>query len=444
MAASMTSRAIYLSSALAALLSQHAATALAYLALGQALPLGAEFWILPIRAFAKLHLADAVLPPGLGFALAASGVAAWLSLRQARRLGRGYEIALLSVVPGLQFLAIPALAALPSAKSGALSPEPRAGFVGGIVGGLLVGMGLAVFAVTLAAMVFGLYGWGLFVFAPFLMGLSTGYIANRRTALTPQDTTTLVLVAASLGGLLLMLFAFEGAICLVMASPIALLAAWFGGGRGREIALDRRAKVNPAAFSLAVLPLVMAMEAAVPSESLIESREDVVVDASPAEVWRAVTHMDRMDAQPALPFRLGLAYPMGGELRSEGLGAERIGRFSTGDAREEVTVWRPQRQLAFRLLTQPPSMHELSPWKTVHAPHVQGYFTTDWTSFDIAPLPDGRSRLTLRAHSRLRLDPAPYWEPMARWAVAANSRRVLGWLRRSAETPPVAAAPPLR
>ena len=435
----LSTRVGYLLAALAAILAQHTATALAYLMCGLPVPQGAEFWIVPIRAFAKLPLVDAALPPGLGFALAAAGGAAWLSLRQARTLGRGYELALLSVIPGIQFVTIPALAVLPVSKA-----EPRATtaarvVVTDVLAGLLAGMGLAVFAVALAALVFGAYGWGLFVLAPFLMGLTTGYVANRRAALSLDDTRNLVFVAAGLGGLLLVFFAFEGAICLLMAAPLALTLAWLGGRAGRAMALDRRAKANPAVFSLAVLPFVMGLEAAVPNEAMIVSRESVDVDAAPAEVWRAVTHMDQMDAHPALPFRLGLAYPLGGELRGEGVGAERIGRFSTGTACEEVTAWRPERQLAFRLLSQPPSMHELSPWKTVHAPHVVGYFRTDWTSFEIEPLADGRSRLVLRAQSRLRLDPAPYWEPMARWAIASNSRRVLGYLRRTAEGPP----PPL-
>ena len=45
----------------------------------------------------------------------------------------------------------------------------------------------------------------------------------------------------------------------------------------------------------------------------------------------------------------------------------------------------------------------------------------------------GPSRLTVRAANSLRLDPAPYWGPMARWVIRANNRRVLEDLRRKAE-----------
>jgi hypothetical protein len=48
-------------------------------------------------------------------------------------------------------------------------------------------------------------------------------------------------------------------------------------------------------------------------------------------------------------------------------------------------------------------------------------------------LPVGGTRLTVAASHVLRMDPIPYWEPLARWAAGANSRRVLADLKRKAE-----------
>jgi hypothetical protein len=136
---------------------------------------------------------------------------------------------------------------------------------------------------------------------------------------------------------------------------------------------------------------------------------------------------------PGLVFRLGLAYPIRSRIIGQGVGAVRIGIFSTGVARERITTWTPGRRLAFAVLSQPPAMTELSPYAEVHAPHVRGYFDTVSTSFDLQPLPGGGTRLVLEASHVLRLDPVLYWEPVARWAIHQNSERVLRHIRSRAE-----------
>jgi hypothetical protein len=80
-----------------------------------------------------------------------------------------------------------------------------------------------------------------------------------------------------------------------------------------------------------------------------------------------------------------------------------------------------------------PAMNELSPYTNVHAPHVIGYFTTGETSFDLLPADGGGTRLIERSAHTLRLDPALYWLPLARWAVALNNTRVLESIKHRAE-----------
>jgi hypothetical protein len=81
-------------------------------------------------------------------------------------------------------------------------------------------------------------------------------------------------------------------------------------------------------------------------------------------------------------------------------------------------------------------MEEMSPYRRVHAPHVTGYFNTEWTSFDLVELPGGGTRLTARAAHELRIEPALYWEPIARWAIRRNVGRVLLDVRMKAEWRP--------
>jgi hypothetical protein len=107
--------------------------------------------------------------------------------------------------------------------------------------------------------------------------------------------------------------------------------------------------------------------------------------------------------------------------------------FSTGIALERVSEWEPGRKLAFEVISEPPSMRELSPYTHVHAPHVEGYFRTTLTSFELVPLPGGGTRIVERTVHELRLDPVLYWLPMARWAVHENNLRVLDHIGRQSE-----------
>ena len=118
----------------------------------------------------------------------------------------------------------------------------------------------------------------------------------------------------------------------------------------------------------------------------------------------------------------------------EGVGALRLGEFSTGTARERVTEWEPARKLAFVVETDVPAMHELGPYAHVHAPHAIGYFRTTLTSFELFRRDDGGTDVVERSAHELRLDPVLYWLPLARYVVHANNARVLEHVRRHAES----------
>jgi len=143
--------------------------------------------------------------------------------------------------------------------------------------------------------------------------------------------------------------------------------------------------------------------------------------------------MGAIEVSPSLPFALGIAYPVRGDIYGHGVGAIRKGTFSTGVAYERVTAWTPDRKLSFVVLSDPPTLRELSPYRHVNAPHVQGYFNTTYATFDIVPLGQGRSRLIMRTGHAMRLDPVLYWMPFARWAIHENKMRVLAHFQRLAE-----------
>jgi hypothetical protein len=392
------------------------------------------FWLLPLRRLIGL---PAMSPWTSVLTFAFSLVVAWglavLSYRRAGGSGIGFALAALSIIPGVQLVAVAGLLVLPVRSVNAV-PPPSGVNIAHVLQGVLAGMAIVVFAVLLSAVTLGSYGWGLFVATPFFVGLTTAYLANRDVALPPGKTFPLVMLAAGLGVLALLMFALEGFICIILVVPLGALVAAVGGALGQKLA-DVGHKRGRPLLGVTILPVVFFAEAAMPPSVTITTHESIDIAASPSIIWRALISDAPIAGKPQLVAYAGFAFPVRGRLLGEGVGAVRLGEFSTGTARERVTVWQPGKRLAFVVLHQPAMMEEMSPYRRVHAPHLNGYFETDTTSFELRSLPTGKTRLVAQATHRLRIDPALYWEPLARWAIKLNVTRVLESIKDAAERP---------
>ena len=272
----------------------------------------------------------------------------------------------------------------------------------------------------------------VFVATPFLVGLATAYIANRDLALPPGKTLPVVLIAAALGVLALLMFALEGFVCIVLVVPLGAVMAGLGGLLGRQLADVGHSRGRPL-LSVAILPFVFVTEAALPPSVTITTNQSIEIAAPAPRVWQALISNAPIAGDPGLVALADFAYPIRSRIVGQGVGAIRQGEFSTGIARERVTAWEPGKALAFAIIAQPAMMEEMSPYRRVHAPHLHGYFETDTTRFEIETLAAGKSRLTVHASHRLRIDPVLYWEPLARWAIGKNVTRVLESIKGAAE-----------
>jgi hypothetical protein len=243
----------------------------------------------------------------------------------------------------------------------------------------------------------------------------------------------LVFASIGLGALALIGFAFEGVVCLLIASPLIVAMGFVGGMLGRALARSGTRRARSTLKSVAIIPLLLVGEVVLPPRAEFTSVESIDIAASPTAVWDSIVHMGPIPDPPPAPFRWGLAYPMRGRIYGSGVGAIRQGIFSTGVAYERVTDWEPGRKLSFVVLSDAPTMREMSPYAHVNAPHVLGYFHTVDAQFTMAPLADGKTRLTLATRHELDLEPALYWVPIAEWATHANKVRVLDHFKQQAE-----------
>jgi uncharacterized membrane protein YhaH (DUF805 family) len=392
------------------------------------------FYVLPLRSAITATPSSIVV---LAYGLLAGWVLAGLAFRRAADANISEWFAAAAIVPFFQIPVVFALSIMPARTPAQPVPtdtpaKQKTPWIQAAQGALS-GTAVTLFSVAVSTLVFHVYGYGLFVVSPFIVGAIAGYVANRDGDIGKGSTVRVALGAAMLGGLALVATALEGIVCIVMAAPIGFGFALAGGLLGRAIARLGRRSARDTAPGLALLPLVFALEYAFPPMMAFDTLQTVRINASPSAVWNAIIDMNTMDEPPGIPFRLGVAYPIRGEIVGAGVGAMRRGEFSTGTAIERVIEWIPERKLSFVVEKDVPAMHEISPYEHVHAPHAIGYFRTSLTSFELTPRADGGTELIERTAHQLKLDPATYWLPMARWIVHENNMRVLAHIRRQAE-----------
>lgn len=337
-----------------------------------------------------------------------------MSMRRAVDAGHSPALAFLFLVPGLNYVLMLVLSLLPSAAARPaaqpLSPQ-RSPMVAAMFG-VATGVALAVCITLVSTLVLGAYGQMLFVVTPALIGASASWFFNRDVDQGNFASLTVGLLATAIAGAAILLFAIEGAICLIMAMPIAGVLALVGAVLGRQMASAARPGVGHLAALFLLTPLLTAFEAALPAP--LPEREvitSVIIDAPPAKVWPYVIGFSDIElgVPPGWIYEAGVAYPLRATIHGEGVGAVRHCEFSTGAFVEPITAWEPPHRLAFDVESQPPPMHEWSPYRNVHPPHLDGYLKSQRGEFRLVDLGDGRTRLEGSTWYTLDLAPSAYW-----------------------------------
>jgi hypothetical protein len=238
------------------------------------------------------------------------------------------------------------------------------------------------------------------------------------------QTMTLATFGLAVAGLSLLVVAFEGLVCLVMALPLAVPLALLGAVAGQSIAATRTPAAGMAALLL-IMPAGSYLDRAVDTEPIRMVMTSTDVQAPPSRVWRHVVSFSDINEPPEWFFRLGLAYPLRARIDGAGVGAIRNCEFTTGSFVEPITRWDEPSVLAFDVTSQPAPLREWSPYADVYAPHVKGFFRTTHGEFRLVPLPNGGTRLEGRTWYSLRMAPAAYWTPLADAILHRIHRRVL-------------------
>ncbi|MGH7645300.1 MAG: hypothetical protein ACREMR_06910, partial [Gemmatimonadales bacterium] len=361
-----------------------------------------------------------------------------MTMRRAIDAGHWAWLCLLFFVPYVNYPLMLALSALPSAPRtpGRRSTDDVASDakLREALLALAAGLAVSVPTVLISVLVVRSYSTPLFLGTPFSLGAIGAYVLNRTHPRSLGYTFEVVFAGLVLLSGSVLLFALEGALCVLMALPLAGVVAVLGSILGRALALhapDAPTQAALVVIGLPALAVVDARHAPTPPHEVVTS---VVVDAPRDVVWHNVVTFAELEEPREWLFRVGVAYPRRARIDGSGVGAVRYCEFSTGDFVEPITEWEAPRRLSFDIVRQAAPMRELSFYRHVRAAHLDGYFQATWGRFDLHELPDGRTLLVGTTRYEVRMYPQVYWALFADAIVERIHRRVLQHIERLSET----------
>ena len=274
---------------------------------------------------------------------------------------------------------------------------------------------------------------------PFFMGWLVGAAVSDkgRPALRASGYALLSLV---LCGVLLIGVRVEGAICLLMALPLAVplvvLGVLVGVISRRTGASGNQQKGMLVGAMIFGMPGALALDVQqTPGAPLHAVQTTIELAAPPDRVWPFVVSFTELPPPDEWIFRAGVAHPQRARIEGRGVGAIRYCEFSTGAFVEPITTWEAPYRLAFDVARSAPALTELNPFGEVHPPHLDGYLASERGEFRLEALPGGRTRLTGTTWYRHHMFPDRYWRAWSDFVIHRIHLRVLRHIERLAERP---------
>lgn len=372
-----------------------------------------------------------------------------LTVRRLRDAGRPLWLVVLFFVPVVNILFLLLLCVIgthPRAETRQAAPWPetrgpdvwipRSKMGAALVAiGVTILVGLVFAAVSIQVM--KTYGLGLFVAAPFCLGLFSVLVYSYHEGRTLGQCLAVSLVPVALLGGVLVVVAFEGLICIAMAAPFAAGLAAFGGVVGYGIQGGYWvAKGSPTMLSVVLLftPMFAGVEQVLkPQPETFVVSSAIEVNAAPEAVWKEVVSFSEIAPPREMIFRAGIAYPIRAEMIGSGPGAVRHCVFSTGPFVEPIRIWDAPRLLQFGVTENPPPMQEITPYGNIKPPHLHGYFVSHQGQFLLSALPGGRTRLEGTTWYSHTMWPEMYWHWWSDYVIHRIHMRVLEHIREQVE-----------
>lgn len=276
-------------------------------------------------------------------------------------------------------------------------------------------------------------GWSLFIAVPVCFGTILGY--GCRVQAWAFGVLAVLVITSVIFSLIVMNLA--GVFCGFTLGIIFLVPTFMGIFLGVTLRLaliagkwDHAWYFRWYIWLIASLPLIgQQIEDRIPRRTEIAVvRTGLTIDATPQEAWNAIMFYE--DVEHAPPWLLHLALPQ--PIRSEG-SKQKDGEvvtcfYNCGEIKKRITKVDAPRRLAFDVV----SVQMRS----------ENYAELKDGSFEIEPVGEKQSRITLTTRFERKLHPTFFWEPIERKVIHTLHGHVLEGMRRKAEGPKAGERPP--
>jgi len=261
----------------------------------------------------------------------------------------------------------------------------------------------------------------------FIVPITIGYLtvrpmrepSKKMSVFAPWLTCLLVIVGSFVSG-------FEGAICIVFATPVMLVLSSLGG----ILAASRAGRSHIALPVALVLPwAVMGAESGMKLPArFVTTTTSIEISAPPSRVWPLVVSVDSIrpqERQPALFSSIGFPQPIAATLDHPGVGGVRTASFEHGVVfREVITDWVPEKRIRFTIDASTVPATALDEHVRIGGP----YFDVLTGTYELRPLSPSRTLLVLTSEHRVstRFNPyASWWADRIMLSIQENILHVL-------------------
>jgi hypothetical protein len=272
----------------------------------------------------------------------------------------------------------------------------------------------------------GEMGWSLFVAVPVSFGAILGYACRVQT----WAFAFLGILAIACVVSVLVTMNLAGIFCGFTLGVVFLFPTFFGLAFGVILRMllisfswDHAWYFRWYVWLIAAAPLgLQQIESSLPRrEEIAVVQTGLTIDATPEEAWNAIMFYEEVEHSP--PWLLHLALPK--PIRSIG-NKDKEGEvvrcfYDAGTIKKRISKVEKHRRLAFEVVEADI--------------RSENYTTLKDGSFEIEPVGDTQSRITLTTRYQRKLRPTFFWEPIERKVIHTLHGHVLEGMRRKAEVP---------
>ncbi len=277
------------------------------------------------------------------------------------------------------------------------------------------------------------YGWTVFTLVPFLLGLIPTLVFGAVRGISRNQALKIGFATLGIFCATTLLFAIEGIICIIMASPIMALSTLVGSLIGYWLVKNKKAN-SKQVYSFVLLPVIfISVDSVISTTEYLEVRSSIEINAPIDKVWENIISFGQIDEPEEWIFKTGIAYPTHAEIKGKGVGAIRYCNFTTGSFVEPITVWNEPDLLKFDVQEQPTPMRELNPFWDVHPPHLDGYFQSKRGQFKLTELENGNVKVEGTTWYNIHIHPVEYWDIWSKFILHEIHFRVLKHIKKESE-----------